>query len=182
MARRGDLFIASVIYFLVVLEVLTGDLPSKHAASKPEGSTVFFWIMISVEFAICMYFLVRGVYERHKLRSIGQPVKMGLIFTPRAANLVTAVSVIFLGLSLIAFALAEINDGAALGGAVFKNRKWAAEPEMFRWIVTLHLTVGIVPAIGGVLMLIFRPPAVTITPGQNADDTRPQKPSDRPSI
>ena len=151
---------AGFFYVAAAFEVLVGTIPSR--SSNPEtayrNDPGFFWTFIAVESAIGLYHLTRGIHKFWQQRQMEQTtVESGQIFTPRTANLITALLAISIGMCFLILPLIEMFKATVYGGIIFKTHQLAAEQQQFWLLLIFHLAVAMLPIIAGGLLLLFQP-------------------------
>ncbi len=158
--------IAAFIYFVLVCEVATGDLPSKgsHPNSRPAAADpVFFWIMISIETGFLIYVIGRGIYTRMQLRAKGDIFKNTGFIEQRTAGMLLAIGLALESLIGFMLPLGELVKGNSFGGYLFANHLRAVEPIQFWQLVGAHTAAAMVPLLAICLLMSFRPPRPLIT-------------------
>lgn len=151
---------AGLGYFVVMAEIITGDIPSKSGpAAKPAAATpTFFWIFIAVEAGLVLYVLGRGLYMRRSLRRSGKITAYTGFVTQRAVNVMLAVFLFadgFLGLML---PLGEWIKEKAFGGYLFGNHLRLDDPQIYWQLVGWHTAAGLLPIFCVIMLFVFQPP------------------------
>ena len=78
--------------------------------------------------------------------------------TERNWSNAAAILTILIGICLLIIPFLELRNGVATGGLFYQNHKLANEPELFWQLLDFHLALVMTLIIGGILLLIFRPP------------------------
>lgn len=165
--NTGSIFGALVIYSLVALEVLIGDLPSKSGGVSStfyEKNVGFFWILVSVQIGYGLYLLIGSIRSRRRLRKIIQNGgENGISEIGKILNVVTIISAFLVGFCFLILPLVEMFKSTIYGGLIFKNHGLVAEPEVFWQLWFFHLFIAFLPILCGVLLVIFAPKKIQST-------------------
>ena len=119
--------------------------------------------MTIIALAAVLFFgtFITAIYQRNynrKLIEAGIFESEGRFGTERSWSNAAAILTVLIGICLFIIPYLEIRQGVATGGLIFQNHQLATEPELFWQLIYFHSALAVTPIIGGILLLIFRPP------------------------
>ena len=104
---------------------------------------------------------ITAIYQRNynrKLIEAGTFEPEGRFGTERSWSNAAAILTVLIGICLFIIPYLEIRQGVATGGLLFQNHKLTNDSELFWHLIYFHLALAVALIIGGILLLIFRPP------------------------
>lgn len=160
----ADFIGAAVLYVMVALEVLVGDLPSKsnhYSVTFYDHNARFFWTVAGLQAAYGLYWLAGGIKGRWQQHAAAFPsTDKGKLSIDGVINIGAAICLMLTGCCFTILPIIEVRNGAVYGGQIFKNHLLSAEPAAFWQLLSFHAAVSLLPIFGSVLLVVFPPQRV----------------------